>query len=95
MNVKEFVEFNHKINFKLFKPFGSTIAKAELPIELFKDFNQDLKTIKESKELSKEHNFRHKLAGQIYQEFLISHEPMSKWKIIFLIPSLKPMQKAI
>jgi hypothetical protein len=27
-----------KINFKLFKPFGSTIAKAELPIELFKGF---------------------------------------------------------
>jgi uncharacterized protein (TIGR02466 family) len=78
-----------KINFKLFKPFGSTIAKAELPIELLKDFNQDLKTIRASEELSKEHNFRHKLAGQIHQEFLISHEPMSKWKAQFFDPIIK------
>jgi hypothetical protein len=31
---------NDKINFKLFKPFGSTIAKAELPIELLKDLTK-------------------------------------------------------
>ena len=32
-----------KINFKIFKPFGSTLAKATLPLELIKDFKEDLK----------------------------------------------------
>jgi hypothetical protein len=31
-----------KINYKLFKPFGSTLAKATLPLELMKDFKEDL-----------------------------------------------------
>ena len=29
------------IKFKMFKPFGSTIAKADLPLKLVKDFNDD------------------------------------------------------
>ena len=32
-----------KINFKLLKPFGSTLAKAELPLQLISDFLKDLK----------------------------------------------------
>ena len=32
-----------KINFKLFKPFGSTVAKAVMPLGLMKDFQDDLK----------------------------------------------------
>ena len=32
-----------KINFKLLKPFGSTLAKAELPLQLVSDFLKDLK----------------------------------------------------
>ena len=35
-----------KINFKLFKPFGSTLAKATLPLELMKDFKEDLQQIR-------------------------------------------------
>ncbi len=42
-----------KINFKLFKPFGSTLAKATLPLELLKDFSNDLKEIREDKEKQK------------------------------------------
>ena len=34
-----------KINFKLFKPFGSTMAKAELPNELIKDFLKSNKRV--------------------------------------------------
>jgi hypothetical protein len=34
-----------KINFKLFKPFGSTVAKAVMPLGLMKDFQDDLKQI--------------------------------------------------
>ena len=30
-----------KINFKLFKPFGSTLAKAVMPLERMKDFQDD------------------------------------------------------
>ena len=29
-----------KINFKIFKPFGSSMARAELPLELIKDFKE-------------------------------------------------------
>ena len=36
---------SEKINFKLFKPFGSTVAKAVMPLELMKDFQNDLKQI--------------------------------------------------
>lgn len=42
-----------KINFKLFKPFGSTVAKAVMPLELIKDFSNDLKEIREDKEKQK------------------------------------------
>ncbi len=42
-----------KINFKLFKPFGSTVAKAAMPLELIKDFSNDLKEIREDKEKQK------------------------------------------
>ena len=38
-----------KINFKIFKPFGSTLAKATLPLELIKDFKEDLKKIRQDK----------------------------------------------
>jgi hypothetical protein len=43
-----------KINFKLFKPFGSTVAKAVMPLELMKDFQNDLKTNKTRQRKTKE-----------------------------------------
>ena len=42
-----------KINFKIFKPFGSTLAKATLPLELIKDFKEDLKKIRQDKQKKK------------------------------------------
>ncbi len=52
-----------KINFKLLKPFGSTLAKAELPLQLVSDFLKDLKQIREDKEKSKTHDFSNNLVG--------------------------------
>ena len=73
-----------KINFKLFKPFGSTMAKAELPNELVKDFLKDLNDIRQDPKKIETHAFGHKLAGQIYKEFLITPEVLIKWKKNFL-----------
>ena len=75
-----------KINFKLFKPFGSTIAKAELPLELIKDFKNDLKKIRESEDKKKQHNWGKRLVGAIKEEYLISPEIMLKWKRAFFDP---------
>ena len=52
-----------KINFKLFKPFGSTVAKAVMPLELMKDFQDDLKKIRQDKEKQKNHDWSKKLVG--------------------------------
>ena len=68
-----------KINFKLFKPFGSTLAKAELPLELVKDFKQDLKNIRSDEKKKKEHQWGDKLVGHVHEEYLISPEVMLKW----------------
>ena len=75
-----------KINFKLLKPFGSTLAKAELPLKLITDFLKDLKEIREDKEKSKTHDFGHHLVGQVAHEFLITPELMLKWKKDFFNP---------
>ena len=75
-----------KINFKLFKPFGSTIAKAELPLELIKDIENDLKKIRESEDKKKQHNWGKRLVGAIKEEYLISPEIMLKWKRAFFDP---------
>jgi len=48
-----------KINFKLFKPFGSTMAKAELPNELIKDLLKDLNDIRQDPKKSETHAFGH------------------------------------
>jgi len=48
MNVRVCV-VSDKINFKLFKPFGSTVAKAVMPLGLMKDFQDDLKQIRDEK----------------------------------------------
>jgi len=73
-----------KINFKLFKPFGSTIAKAVMPLELMKDFQNDLKQIRQDKEKQKNHDWSRKLVGHVNSEYLISPEIMQvvKNKII-------------
>ena len=75
-----------KINFKLFKPFGSTLAKAELPLQLLKDFKDDLKTIREDKQKRKDHNWGDRLVGHVQEEYLISPPIMLKWKAAFFDP---------
>jgi hypothetical protein len=75
-----------KINFKLFKPFGSTLAKATLPLELLKDFKEDLKKIREDKQKQKDHDWSKKLVGHVAEEYLITPEVLLKWKGAFFDP---------
>ena len=75
-----------KINFKLFKPFGSTLAKAELPLQLIKDFKDDLKAIREDKQKKKDHNWGDRLVGHVAEEYLITPSVMLKWKRQFFDP---------
>jgi len=75
-----------KINFKLFKPFGSTLAKATLPLELLKDFKADLKKIREDKQKQKDHDWSQRLVGAVKEEYLITPEVLLKWKRAFFDP---------
>ena len=74
-----------KINFKLFKPFGSTLAKATLPLELLKDFKEDLKRL-EDKQKQKDHDWSQRLVGAVKEEYLITPEVLLKWKRAFFDP---------
>jgi len=82
-----------KINFKLFKPFGSTVAKAVMPLGLMKDFQDDLKQIREDKEKQKNHDWSKKLVGHVDSEYLISPEIMLKWKQKFFDPIINTYVK--
>ena len=95
MPAKAYVGFNmnDKINFKLFKPFGSTVAKAVMPLELIKDFSNDLKEIRKDKEKQKNHDWSKKLVGHVDSEYLISPEIMLKWKQKFFDPIINTYVK--
>tara|TARA_B100000482_G_scaffold169921_1_gene136026 strand:- start:67 stop:738 length:672 start_codon:yes stop_codon:yes gene_type:complete len=69
-----------KIECRLLKPFGSTIAKSSLPKELIEDFLKDLYDIRQNPDKAKQYAFDDKLAGTIYKQLLISPEVMLKWK---------------
>lgn len=75
-----------KINFKIFKPFGSSMARAELPLELLKDFKEDLKKIRNDKKKQKDHDWGERLVGHVAEEYLITPEIMLKWKRAFFDP---------
>lgn len=75
-----------KINFKIFKPFGSTLAKAVLPLNLIKDFKEDLKNIRSDKEKKNNHDWGERLVGHVAEEYLITPEIMLKWKKSFFDP---------
>ena len=75
-----------KINFKIFKPFGSSMARAELPLELLKDFKEDLKKIRADKTKQKQHDWGERLVGHVAEEYLITPEVMLKWKRAFFDP---------
>ena len=59
-----------KIECRLLKPFGSTIAKSSLPKELIEDFLKDLYDIRKDPDKAKQYSFGHKLAGSIYKQLL-------------------------
>lgn len=73
-----------KINFKLFKPFGSTLAKATLPLELLKDFKEDLKKIREDKQKQKDHDWSQRLVGAVKEEYLYYSRGIVKMEKSFL-----------
>ena len=75
-----------KINFKLFKPFGSTLAKATLPLELMKDFKEDLQQIRKDEKKKVQHDWGKRLVGHVSEEYLISPQVMMKWKKAFFDP---------
>jgi hypothetical protein len=75
-----------KINYKLFKPFGSTLAKATLPLELMKDFKEDLQQIRKDEKKKLQHDWGKRLVGHVSEEYLISPEVMMKWKKAFFDP---------
>ena len=77
---------NEKINFKMFKPFGSTLAKATLPHDLIIDFKLDLEKIRKDKEKQKNHDWGERLVGHVAEEYLITPEVMLKWKAAFFDP---------
>jgi hypothetical protein len=85
---------SNEIKFKMFKPFGSTIAKADLPLELVKDFNEDLKKIKQDKEKQKTHDWSERLVGHVDSEYLITPEVMLKWKRLFFDPIIRSYTNA-
>jgi len=70
----------YKIECKLLKPFGSTIAKSTMPKELIDDFLKDLYDIRQNPEKAKQYAYGHRLAGQVYKELLISPDIMLRWK---------------
>ena len=75
-----------KINFKIFKPFGSTLAKATLPLDLIKDFKEDLQKIRQDKQKQKDHDWAKRLVGHVAEDYLITAEVMLKWKRQFFDP---------
>lgn len=75
-----------KINFKIFKPFGSTLAKATLPLDLIKDFKEDLQKIRQNEQKQKDHDWGKRLVGHVAEEYLITPEVMLKWKRQFFDP---------
>ena len=57
-----------------------------MPLGLIKDFQDDLKQIRQDKEKQKNHDWSKKLVGHVNSEYLISPEIMQKWKQKFFDP---------
>ena len=58
----------------IFRPFGPSIVKAKMPIEVMESLNKYIDTTIKDEEKSKELDYGHKLAGNVNQEFRISQE---------------------
>ena len=72
-----------KVNVQIYKPFGPSISKQDLPLDLMKDFKKDLDMIRNlPEEEQKPYRTGHSLAGGLGKEgeFLITPKVMLKWK---------------
>ena len=58
----------------IFRPFGPSIVKTKMPIEVMESLNKYIDTTIKDEEKSKELDYGHKLAGNVNQEFRISQE---------------------
>ena len=66
---------------EIFKPFGPSIVKISIPEDIISAMNSYVEEIIKDKEKLKENDEGHKLAGNVYQEFLLDTEFMKniKW----------------
>jgi len=66
---------------EIFKPFGPSIVKISIPEEIISSMNSYVEEIIKDKEKLKENDEGHKLAGNVYQEFLLDTDFMKniKW----------------
>ena len=66
---------------EIFKPFGPSIVKISIPEDIISSMNSYVEEIIKDKEKLKENDEGHKLAGNVYQEFLLDTEFMKniKW----------------
>ena len=66
---------------EIFKPFGPSIVKISIPEEIISAMNSYVEEIIKDKEKLQENDEGHKLAGNVYQEFLLDTDFMKniKW----------------
>ena len=66
---------------EIFKPFGPSIVKISIPEDIISAMNIYVEEIIKDKEKLKENDEGHKLAGNVYQEFLLDTDFMRniKW----------------
>ena len=66
---------------EIFKPFGPSIVKISIPEDIISAMNIYVEEIIKDKEKLKENDEGHKLAGNVYQEFLLDTDFMKniKW----------------
>ena len=65
---------------EIFKPFGPSIVKVKIPEEIVKEMNLFVDQIIKNKEKIEKLNEGPKLAGNVYQEFLLETDFMKKIK---------------
>ena len=85
-----------KVNVQVYKPFGPSISKQDLPLDLIKDFKKDLETIRNLPEKEQiPYRTGHSLAGGLGEkgEFLITPDIMFKWKKNFFDIIIKEYAK--
>ena len=59
---------------EVLRPFGPSIAKAEMPKELVDKLNKYIDDIIADKEKTKKQDWGHKLVGHVKQEFKLENE---------------------